>query len=117
MKKKLLAMLVGTSLVLAACGGGGDEAAEPTEPAEPADTGGAGETTTVNAEEIYQQSCIGCHGQDLSGGVGPDLRAVGSKYSQEEIEGIIEQGKGIMQGGIIKGEEVTAVAEWLAAKK
>lgn len=115
MKKKLLAMLVGTSLVLAACGGGGDETAEPTEPADT--TGGAGETTTANAEEIYQQSCIGCHGQDLSGGVGPDLRAVGSKYSQEEIKGIIDQGKGIMQGGIIKGEEATAVAEWLAAKK
>ncbi len=110
MKKKLLALLFGTSLVLAACGGGGDNAAEP------ADTGDAG-ATTANAEKIYQQSCAACHGGDLTGGAGPALNAVGSKYSQEEIASIIEKGQGIMQGGIIKGEEATAVAAWLAGKQ
>lgn len=112
MKKKLLALLFGTSLVLAACGGGGDEAAEP------ANNGDAGAgATTANAEKVYQQSCAACHGGDLTGGAGPALANVGSKYSQEEIESIIAKGQGIMQGGIIKGEEATAVAAWLAGKQ
>lgn len=112
MKFKLLGLLLGISLVLAACGGG-DDAAEPA-----GDAGGDnGGTATVNAEKIYSQNCAACHGAELGGGAGPDLTAVGSKYSQEEIEGIIAEGRGMMQGGIIEGEEAAAVAEWLAAKQ
>jgi len=112
-KVKLLGMLLGISLVLAACGGGNDDAAEPA-----GDTGGDnGGTTTVNAEKIFSQNCAACHGAELQGGAGPELTAVGSKYSQEEIEGIIEEGRGMMRGGIIEGEEATAVAEWLASKQ
>ncbi|WP_078543871.1 cytochrome c551 [Litchfieldia alkalitelluris] len=112
MKMKLLGLLFGVVLVLAACGGGGDDAAEPVGE----DTGG-GDTATVNAEKIYRQNCGSCHGQDLSGGVGPALTAIGSTYSQEEIESIIEEGKGIMRGKIIVGPDAVAVAEWLAEKK
>ncbi|MCA1031457.1 cytochrome c [Bacillus timonensis] len=111
MKFKLLALILGTSLMLVACGGG-DDAAEPNEPA-----GGDSGATTASAEKIYKQNCAGCHGGDLGGGAGPNLTAVGSKYSQEDIASIIANGKGIMQGGIIKGEEADAVAAWLAEKK
>jgi cytochrome c551 len=106
MKRKLLGLLLGTSLVLAACGGG-DEAKEPA---------GDGGATTVNAEKIYTNSCASCHGQNFEGGVGTDLTAVGSKYSAEEIEEIIHEGipGTAMRAKIIVGEEATAVANWLA---
>jgi cytochrome c551 len=101
-KKKFLALLMGTGLVLAACGGGGDDEA----------TG-----DTVDAEKIAAQKCSTCHGENLEGGGGPKISDVGSRYSKEEIEEIILNGKGGMPAGIIKGEEASAVAEWLASKK
>jgi cytochrome c551 len=113
LKKKLLALLFGTSLVLAACGGG--DAEEGTK-----DTGSKGTETTASAgdaEKVYAQSCAQCHNADLTGGVGPDLTKVGSKMDQAAIETLIADGKGAMPGGLIKGEEAVAVAEWLAAKK
>lgn len=95
---------MGTGLVLAACGGGGDEDQA---------TGG----DTVDAEKIAAQKCSTCHGQNLEGGGGPKLSDLGSRMSKEEIEDVILNGRGGMPGGLIKGEEASAVAEWLAAKK
>jgi cytochrome c551 len=102
-KKKLLALLVGSGLVLAACGGGGDDEAT---------TGG-----TVDAEKVAAQKCSTCHGQNLEGAGAPKISDAGSRYSKEQLEEIILNGKGGMPGGIIKGEEASAVAEWLASKK
>lgn len=107
MKKKLFGLLFGASLALAACGGGGDDAAE----------GGGGETAKADPETLFAQSCSGCHGGELQGGAGPELAAIGSKYSQEEIENIIANGQGTMPPKLLEGEEASAVAEWLAAKK
>lgn len=115
MKKKLLALLLGTTLVLAACGGGNDTATEKEE-----SSGGTNETTTANAgnaDELYKNKCSSCHGANLEGGVGPDLTKVGSSLSPQVIEDIIVKGKGSMPGGLLKGEEATQVAEWLAEHK
>lgn len=115
MKKKLLALLFGSALVLAACGGGEDAAN---------DTGGGetsgGETTTAdagNAEKLYNQKCSQCHAQDLSGGAGPGLQNIGSTLSKDEIENIILNGQGAMPKGQLTGDDASVVAEWLAAKK
>ncbi|MGM7683369.1 cytochrome c551 [Cytobacillus sp. Hm23] len=122
MKKKLLALLMGTSLVLAACGGG-DEATEPKEEAETTPTEETetetGDTGAVNvaAEDVYKQSCAGCHGGNLEGGFGPQLEDIGSKLSQADIEDIIANGQGSMSGGIITGDDAVNVAAWLAEKK
>lgn len=107
---------MGTALVLSACGGGGDEAA----PAENNGDGGGGDTATAtdgDAAKLYAQKCSSCHGQNLEGGVGPDLTAVGGRLSAEEIAGIIENGQGAMPKGLLSGEEAQQVADWLAAKK
>lgn len=104
MKKKLLALLMGTSLALAACGGGGDEA-------------GGGDTAGADPEKLYNQKCSSCHGGNLEGGVGPKLSDVGSRLSQEEIESVIEKGQGSMPPKLLEGEDASAVAEWLANKK
>ncbi|MFO1444459.1 cytochrome c [Bacillus sp. Bva_UNVM-123] len=114
MKKKLLAFLMGTSLVLAACGGGTDTSKEK-------DTGTTtGGETTANAgdaQKFYDQKCSSCHGGNLEGGVGPALDKAGSTYSKEDIENIIANGQGAMPAGLLKGDEASQVAEWLAAKK
>jgi cytochrome c551 len=107
MKKKLLKMLLGTALVmgLAACGGGDDEGGK--------DTASAGD-----AEKIYSQKCSSCHGGDLTGGMGPDLSAIGASKSKDEIAGIIKNGQGTgMPANLISGDDLDAVADWLAAKK
>ncbi|ASS87089.1 cytochrome c551 [Geobacillus stearothermophilus] len=110
MKWKLAAMFLGVSLALAACGGGGDNAGNNN------GNNGGGDTA-ASAEQIFKQNCASCHGQDLSGGVGPNLQKVGSKYSKEQIKEIIANGRGAMPAGIIKGEDADKVAEWLASKK
>lgn len=108
-----MALLLGTVLVLGACGGGGDDTSEPADDAtEEADDGGT--VDSAAAEDAYKSSCASCHGQDLEGGAGPDLENVGSKLSADEIEGVIENGQGSMPGGLLSGDDATAVAEWLA---
>ncbi|MEK3807044.1 cytochrome c551 [Metabacillus sp. SLBN-84] len=109
MKSKVLALLFGTSLVLAACGGGDNAGEEPKD---------SGSKDTANAEEIVQQNCISCHGQNLEGGgAAPSLANVGSKYDKEKIESIINNGQGGMPGGLINETDAAVVAEWLAQKK
>lgn len=111
MKKQLMALLFGSALVLGACGGG-EDTAEP-----PADSGD-GDTAAVDAEQVVQQNCISCHGENLEGqGNFPPLNDVGARLSEEEILGVIENGQGAMPAGIIEGEEATAVAKWLSEKK
>jgi cytochrome c551 len=101
MKKRVLALLLGTSLVLAACGG--DDAKE---------TAGGGD-----AEKLFGQKCSGCHGQKLEGGVGPKLSSIGSELNQADIENIIANGRGAMPKELLKGDDASSVAKWLSEKK
>ncbi|MFD1926906.1 cytochrome c551 [Sporosarcina siberiensis] len=113
MKKQLLAVLFGATLVLGACGG--DKADDKDTST---DTGTSTETAAADGEAIYQaNSCVSCHGGNLEGGAGPALDKVGGSLSEDEIHGIIVDGKPGMPAGIIEGEEATAVAKWLAEKK
>src|SRR5690625_7803230 len=41
---------------------------------------GEGETAD-DPEAIYANSCVSCHGDDMTGTVGPDLTTVGSGHS------------------------------------
>jgi|SRR5690625_3503748 len=74
-----------------------------------------GEVLT-DPEEIYANACASCHGADLSGGVGPNLEAVGSSLSVDEISDIITNGQGTMPGGLVSPEETEILAEWLSEK-
>lgn len=118
-----MAVLLGTVLVLGACGGS-DDAAEDTgvdetteTETETEDAGDGGSYDVALAEEVFQQSCASCHGDDLSGGVGPDLNTVGSSLSADEIVDIINNGLGSMPSVSLDEEEADAVAQWLADKK
>lgn len=77
--------------------------------------GGEGEVSG-DPEAAYANSCASCHGADLTGGMGPDLTTIGSKYSSEEIADIINNGKGAMPA-LGLGEEATVIADWLSEKQ
>jgi cytochrome c551 len=111
-KKKLFALLFGTALVLAACGGNGDAGNDTASEDNGTTTASAG-----NAEKLFDQKCSSCHGGNLEGGVGPKLSNIGASLSQEEIETVIAEGKGAMPHGLLEGEDATAVAEWLSTQK
>lgn len=109
MKKWLMAVMFGAVLVLGACGGGDDGASE--EPAEEVEEGG--ETVDAGAaEDIYKGSCASCHGGDLGGGAGPKL--AGNGFSPEEIETIVEEGQPGMPPGLVSGDDLTVLADWLS---
>lgn len=77
------------------------------------------ETVEIGApEDIYANSCVSCHGDDLSGLSAPGLTQVGSSLSQDEIEDIIINGTDAgMPGGLTSVEEAQVLAEWLAEMK
>ncbi|WP_100332330.1 cytochrome c551 [Bacillus xiapuensis] len=112
-KKSLLALLMGSSVALAACGGGDEGANKPKE-----DNNNAGkETAAADGEAVYKQSCVSCHGENLEGSVGPALDKIGSKMSEQEIRDVIKKGQGSMPPNVVEGAEADAVAKWLAEKK
>nr|WP_226659615.1 MULTISPECIES: cytochrome c [Pseudalkalibacillus] len=96
---------------------GGNEASH----GEQAEEGGGekgGDSAGGEAEKVFAQNCASCHGENLGGGAGPALEAVGGKYSKDEILEIIKNGKsGGMPAGVIQGEEAEMVATWLSEKK
>ncbi len=120
MKKWLMAVVFGTLLVLGACGGGGDDTSEPAEDNDESTEEGTEKGATVEnaaAEELYEQSCASCHGDDLSGQVGPALDTIGSDMSSDEILTVIEDGQGSMPPGLLSGDDAQEVADWLAEHK
>jgi cytochrome c551 len=82
-------------------------------------TTAGGATTTVDAQAIYKQNCISCHGNNLEGGVGPSLQKVGGKYGKDQIATILSNGRGAMPSykGKLSDNEIGALATWLSEKK
>jgi len=122
LKNLLLALGLGTTLALAACGGSDDSSSDDsssgTKEESTMNDDSSKTETAVDAEKIFANNCASCHGNNLEGNVGPNLTKVGSKYSSEEIQEIIKNGKGQMPAGILKDDkEIMAVSDWLAAKK
>lgn len=109
MKKWLLALGLGSILVLGACGGG--------DSGDSSNGDDTGDTSVAAGEQAYKDNCASCHGNDLEGGAGPSLEGVSSEYSVEEIEDIIENGIGSMPAmKSVTDEDRTAIAEWLVTK-
>jgi cytochrome c551 len=111
-KSKLMIILLGLMLTLAACGGGEEETAQ-----NETNGGTTGGMETTAPEGIYKKSCSSCHGGNLEGNIGPALKKVGSKYTEEEILSIIQNGQGSMPKGLIQGTDAETVAAWLATMK
>lgn len=106
MKKAFFGVMIGASLLLAACGGNDESGKENGTSAEP------------DATQLAEQKCMGCHGKNLEGGSAPALTKIGAEKSEEEIAKIIKEGtKGGMPAGLVKDEEADTLAKWLAEKK
>ncbi|KOP69933.1 hypothetical protein AMS59_21780 [Lysinibacillus sp. FJAT-14745] len=105
MKKAMLTLAIGSAIFLAACGGS-KTATEGTK------------TTASDGQTIAMKSCITCHGGELQGqNNAPKISDVGSRMTEKEILNVIENGKGSMPAGIVKGADAEAVAKWLATQK
>ncbi|MER2088465.1 MAG: cytochrome c550 [Sporosarcina sp.] len=78
---------------------------------------GAADSVEFDAEAVSQGKCIGCHGGDLTGGMGPAL--AGTKLSKDEIKTIIKDGTdGGMPGGLITDDaELDAMADYILSLK
>lgn len=74
------------------------------------------ETASANPEDWYTNNgCIGCHGGDYTGGVGPTLLGVGDKYSQDELVDILLNGiEGTTMPGGFPADQAPQMAEWLS---
>lgn len=117
MRKKILSLMMGALVVTLAACGGGTSTNEGAGSSGTSGTSNTGTTTAVNAEQVYQANCASCHAKDLSGGVGPNLQHIGGQLDEAQILSVIENGRGAMPAGLIKGEEAKAVAAWLAEHK
>lgn len=123
----ILLIMAAIVLALSACGGSKNDTTTPAPtqtqtPGTSAPDTGAAPGGTVNAEEaqsIYQSNCMACHATDLSGGMGPELKTVGSRLSQDDIAGIIANGQGRMPAfsGKLSDDQVNTLAAWLATQK
>ena len=68
--------------------------------------------------ELFKSHCASCHGENLQGGFGPNLQKVGSKYTEEEINNIIKNGKGRMpRVSSVSDKDRQHLAAWLAEHK
>lgn len=95
MKSKLsiLMLVFAISALLAACGS--NDAKE-----EKTDNSSKTEATASEGEELYQQSCVGCHGKDLEGVSGPNLQEVGGKYDEEKLKALLKTDGAICRRGL-----------------
>jgi len=77
----------------------------------------AGTPTTrasaARGEGVFKASCVGCHGDDAAGGVGPAL--VDNALTTDEVAGIVAAGRGAMPAGIVDGQEAADVAAYVVA--
>lgn len=108
MAARIAGIVVALALVAAACGGGD---ADTTTIAEPTD--GA----VAAGMQVFEGNCATCHGDDLSGKVGPALGpgSNASSLSDGELEAQIRVGGNGMPGweGLIPDEDIAAVIAYL----
>jgi len=104
----LLLPLLLLAIGLAACGGGGAGKGKGEQ------ANGAVQAVS-EGERVYTNRCMACHGGELEGGFGPELRGIGGRMSREELIRIVTDGTGLMQPfrDRLTEEEIAAVVDWI----
>lgn len=114
--KRIMILISGFVLAIGitACGGNNDDNAGE------GNKSSGGEKSSVDAsaaKDVFKQSCASCHGENLEGKNGPELKHIGKEMSKDDILDQIKNGGGGMPKELIKGDEAKNVAGWLANKK
>ncbi|MFD3447702.1 cytochrome c550 [Microbacteriaceae bacterium 4G12] len=79
--------------------------------------GGKKTQAASKPEDIVKQTCTSCHGEQLQGGIGPNLQSIGAKLQKDDIKNVIVNGKGNMPPGLLPADQASKVADWLSQKK
>ncbi|MBL5780473.1 cytochrome c [Bacillus sporothermodurans] len=75
-------------------------------------------TEKFEPEAFAKETCIGCHGNNLEGGAGPNLHGLGAKLGKDKVKDVLANGtSGGMPGGLVKPENIDAMADWLVKLK
>ncbi len=77
---------------------------------EVAEEGGATAEEGAGGAELVS-ACIGCHGGDLTGGMGPDLHGI---TDVEHIKNVVMNGQGQMPPVVQDEAEAQAIAEYIS---
>lgn len=75
------------------------------------------ETASSSPEDIYKQNCISCHGDAYQGGVGPALKGVADRLSEDEVKDVITNGRGAMPAGLVEESNLDAMAKYIHGLK
>ena len=70
----------------------------------------------ADGEGLYKFGCVSCHGENLEGLAGPPVTNMKAKYSEEEMLKLLNDGVGMMPGGLLTEEESKIVTKWLLEK-
>jgi mono/diheme cytochrome c family protein len=119
----LATVLSAVALAAAGCGGGDEEdtaGGETTteQAAPPAETGGgetSGGDTAGAGEELFANTCGGCHvlaAAGTNGQTGPNLDEL--KPDADRVKEAIAEGPGIMPENLYEGAEADQVAQYVA---
>jgi mono/diheme cytochrome c family protein len=75
----------------------------------------------ASGEEIYQQLCANCHGNDLNGGVGPAVGAGSNSAAQDDdfLVLTVTRGRGPMPSfeSTLSDEQMSRVVDYLRAEQ
>ncbi|MFJ7637234.1 cytochrome c550 [Peribacillus sp. NPDC097206] len=75
------------------------------------------ESASSSPEDIYKQNCISCHGDAYQGGVGPALKGVADRLSEDEVKEVIANGRGAMPAGLVDESNLDAMAKYIHGLK
>ncbi|SOB90023.1 cytochrome c551/cytochrome c550 [Ureibacillus xyleni] len=118
MKGKGLTKMLLTScfflILLAGCSGDKTETTTETSSAQQEEGQALDETLVAEGEKIAKSNCIGCHGIDLAGDIGPNLQNIA--LTKEQIVELLIKGRKTMPPATANGHE-EAVAEYLLSLK
>ena len=83
-----------------------------SEHSEEGEGGGEASAGEFDPEALAQKSCIQCHGNTYEG-QGPNPSLVATELSEEEIQDILANGKGMMPPDLVPQENLEEMAAWV----